>query len=107
MGVQAAEWAIGLSTYLTGRLVELANAHVSENETERNWKRVEDIIRRAGVISGNDLHNKTRFLKAHERKSMVMEMVEKGLVTKAQNPPGRGRPGAVYMWNRENTDIAG
>lgn len=101
VGVQAAEWAIGLSTYLTRRTIELAKAHVTENENERNWNRVEAIIRTAGAINATDLQRATRFLKPWERKAILSQMVESGLVTEGAKETS-GRPCKMFLWGGES-----
>lgn len=106
VGMQAAEWAIGLSSYLTRRTIELAKAHVVENENERNWNRVESIIRTAGAINATDLQRATRFLKPHERKAILSQMLDSGLIEEGSEESG-GRPRKMILWSKEEADDAG
>ena len=79
--------------------------HVADNETERNHKRVLDIIRKAGPsgLTKTELTRKTQFLDRRTRDEALMTLTEAGLVTTRLRPsstrhdrragPHRGRCG--------------
>lgn len=98
IGCDAAEWAVDLVGYVTRRTLQLAELHVSENDNEKLWKRLESVIKSRGVLTASDLHNATRFLKAHERKSMLAQMEDQGLIGwQTEATSGRSRKQVVWM----------
>lgn len=99
--IHAAEWSVELVTFLTDRLLTLAEKHVSENDTERSWKRLERVIKSKGSINASALHSKTRFLRASERWTMLKEMEARGVIAVSSADPTGGRRGSVITWTGE------
>ena len=59
-----AEWAIGFVLHFAMRTMRAVEHHVADNETERNHKRVLEIVRRAGSggLTKTDLSRRSQFL---------------------------------------------
>ena len=59
--------------------------HVADNETERNHKRVLEIIRGAGDdgLGKSELIRRTQFVDKRQRDEILVTLVEAGLVTMA------------------------
>ena len=59
--------------------------HVADNETERNHKRMLEIIRGAGDdgLSKSELIRRTQFVDKRQRDEILSTLVEAGLVTMA------------------------
>lgn len=99
IGTNAADWAIGLSSYLTQRMIDLADEHVCENEHERSYKRIENAIREKGVITLAELGRRSRFLPVYMRDKIIEDMEQKGQVTRYQEASSsRGRPKWFLKW---------
>lgn len=77
-----AEWAIDFVLHLAERTMRAVERHVADNETERNHKRILDIIRKAGGggISKSDLSRRSQFLDRRQRDEILATLTETGLV---------------------------
>lgn len=98
IGEQAACWAIRLSEYLTQRVITLAADHVAENAHDRDYKRLEKIIRERGAITLTELSQKARFLPVWQRNQIVEDLIQRGLVNKLQDDTSGGRPKVFLQW---------
>jgi len=80
-----ADWAIGLVRHFALRTITAVERHVSDNETERNHKRVLETIRSAGDdgLSKSELTRRTQFVDRRQRDEILVTLIEAGLVTMA------------------------
>jgi hypothetical protein len=94
-----AEYALTLVRWCCENMGAAIALYVAENEVESTNKRVERLIREAGIagISMTDLYGKTRFLKKKERADVVDELVESGLVFNQTAPAAGNNPKGVRM----------
>ncbi|TWT51819.1 hypothetical protein KOR42_32920 [Thalassoglobus neptunius] len=97
IGSDAAEWAIRLSSYLTSWIVRAASEKVFETVSERDSKRVEEILKSKALITSTEFYRKTRWLQTRERKAILSELIERDLVQAGSEGSG-GRPRVVYSW---------
>lgn len=100
IGRQAAEWASQASEFLTRKLLEIAEEHVSENQFQANQKRVARIISDAGPegISAARLARSLQWLKARDRHEILELLMEIGKVRlETITADNRGRPRTVYV----------
>lgn len=88
----AATWACELSEYLTKRLAYLASQWVGDGYFDSLQKRVVRIIKAAGGrLCQDDLSRRTRFLKSRDRRELLENMIENGLI-RAEKEETSGRP---------------
>jgi hypothetical protein len=70
---------------------------VSDNETEATHKKVLQIVKRAGSITGSDLARATQFLKKREREEVMQTLVDAGqIAVRLQRTGQRGAPTKIY-----------
>ncbi|MFN7021951.1 MAG: DUF3987 domain-containing protein [Phycisphaerales bacterium] len=79
--VPAACWACELSTYLTRRMLYVANEWVADGVFDARQKRVLRIVRKAdGKISRTELCRKTQWLTQRERQEVIDNLLETGQI---------------------------
>ena len=80
-----ADWAIELVRHYALRTMTAVERYVADNETERNHKRLLEIIRSVGEdgLSKSELIRRTQFLDKRQRDEILSTLVEAGLVTMA------------------------
>lgn len=71
------ERAIKISNWLTRRMLQKADAHISENETEGRLKRVLRILEQPLTMS--ELTRKTQWLRSKERQEIIQTLVSANL----------------------------
>jgi hypothetical protein len=83
-----ADWAIRLVRHFANRTMVAVERHVADNETERNHKRMLEIIRSSGDagLSKNELVRRTQFVDKRQRDEILTTLVEAALVTTAMRP---------------------
>lgn len=73
--------AVRLANWCTRLLIRRVFTHVSSNEFDREKKKVLDIIRLAGQITGYELTRKTQWIRgSRERQAILLELIEAGFV---------------------------
>ncbi|GAB5501175.1 MAG: bifunctional DNA primase/polymerase [Pseudohongiellaceae bacterium] len=80
---QDADWAIGFARYWSERTLAEIKAHIADNQTEREHKRVLEIIRKhtqKGGITRSQLTRDTQFLDKRKRNEIIEALIEAGLV---------------------------
>jgi hypothetical protein len=94
---EAARWACDLSSYLTRRMLHVANEWVAEGAFDARQKRVLRVVREAGGrISRTDLCRKTQWLTQRERHEVIDNLLEtQQLHQEAEASPTR--PKVVYV----------
>ena len=77
------EWAIGLVRHFAMRTMIAVERHVADNETERNHKRMLEIIRTPGDggLSKSELIRRTQFVDKRQRDEILLTLIEAGLVS--------------------------
>jgi hypothetical protein len=94
-----AAWAVALVDHCVRGLLNEANKHVSDNETEAKHKRVLEVIRRAGQLTKNELARRTQFLNRRERDEIAASLVEAGQIAAvAERRPGHDKPTVIYSY---------
>jgi hypothetical protein len=83
-----ADWAIRLVRHFAKRTMVAVERHVADNVTERNHKRMLEIIRAAGDagLTKNELVRRTQFVDKRQRDEILATLVEAGQVTTAMRP---------------------
>jgi hypothetical protein len=82
IGVQDIAWALELVTWCLNRTHRLAEAHVSDSQTEADTKRVLRLVVAAGEIglTANQIARRTQWLRRGDRKDILQTLVESGQV---------------------------
>jgi hypothetical protein len=82
IGADDAEWACALATYLADSMAWRVLSHVSENQVERNVKRVAEVIRAAGAagLPKMELTRQTQGLTKQVRDAALETLLETGQV---------------------------
>jgi hypothetical protein len=95
-----AEWARDLVADCVGTLLVQAERHIADTDSEKNHKRILEIIRKAGKkgIKQRDLTRKCQFLDLKTRRDTLQSLQESEQITAVQIK-GRGRPGTLYQAN--------
>jgi hypothetical protein len=91
------QWATALVRHCQVTVVDQVERYIADSEYEAQQKKVLEIIRKhPGVwLSGNELAQKVRFIKARERADILFHLAEAGLIeTKAHTNTG-GRHGVL------------
>ncbi len=72
--------------------------NVADNETERNHKRLMEVIRGASKagITKNNLIRRTQFLDKRQRDEIVATLIEAGMITSMVRPSGT-KPAMIYQ----------
>jgi hypothetical protein len=83
-----ADWAIRFVRHFANRTMVAVERHVADNETERNHKRMLEIIRSSGDagLTKNELVRRTQFVDKRQRDEILTTLVEAALVTTAMRP---------------------
>ncbi|MEI7607331.1 MAG: PriCT-2 domain-containing protein [Rhodospirillaceae bacterium] len=83
-----AEWAIQYVTQSADRTISEVERRVADNETERQHKRLAEIIRSAGSlgITKNDLTRRSQFVDRKKRDDLIAALVEGGLIAIETEP---------------------
>lgn len=93
----AAEWACKVSEYVTRRMLWLAEQWVSDGYFDKMQKKIVRIIRDAGGrLERWRLGQRTRFLKSRERRELLENMTETGLI-KVENVETDGRAAELIV----------
>jgi hypothetical protein len=92
-----ADWAIGLVRHFALCTITAVERHVADNETERNHKRVLEIIRSSGDdgLGKSELIRRTQFVDKRQRDEILFTLQEAGLVTMAMRSTPT-KPGLSY-----------
>jgi len=94
----AAQWACELSTYLTRRMLMLANQWVADGSFDAQQKKVLRIIRQAGGrIGRNELCRRTQSLSVRLREEIVQNLLATGQIEDRSESNGPGRPKTWYV----------
>jgi hypothetical protein len=77
-----AEWARRVVDRCVATMLREAERHIADNQVERNYKRVLEIISSAGVdgITRQQLYDRTRFLTRRDREDILATLTEAGKV---------------------------
>lgn len=92
-----ADWAIRLIRHFASCTMVAVERHVADNETERNHKRVLEIIRASGNVglTKSELIRRTQFVDKRQRDEIVMTLIEAALVTTVMRRTST-KPALVY-----------
>jgi hypothetical protein len=92
-----AEWAIRLVQHFALRTMTAVERHVADNETERNHKRILEIIRSSGEegLGKSELIRRTQFVDKRQRDEILSTLVEAGLVIMAMRSTAT-KPALLY-----------
>jgi hypothetical protein len=92
-----AAWACDVVAHCVATLLLQAERHLADNETERNHKRVLEIIRGAGMsgIPKKQLYDRTRFLGRRDREDILLTLIESETIVRVQRQTG-GRPIVLF-----------
>lgn len=92
-----AAWARDVVAFCVVTLLTQAQRHIAENDTERNNRRVQEIIRAAGPrgITKKCLYDKTRFLTRRDRDDILATLIETEEITFTVEQGG-SRPATTY-----------
>jgi hypothetical protein len=92
-----ADWAIRLVRHFANHTMIAVERHVADNETERNHKRILEIIRASGDagLTQNELTRRSQFLDKRPREEILRTLIEAALVTTAMRPTST-KPALVY-----------
>ena len=95
--LEDATWARDVVAHCVATLLSEASRHLAENETERNNKRVLEIIRTAGPrgITKKHLYDKTRFLTKRDREDILATLIEAEEIGFTAQQTG-GKPTITY-----------
>lgn len=85
------EWARAVVGHCAETLLAEAERHLADNETERNHKRVLEIVRQGGAagIARNDLTRRTQFLDLRQRTDIIEALKESGQIVAATRVTGK------------------
>lgn len=95
---EAAQWAIGLTEYLTARMRYLASQWVSETPYEKRRKRLLREIHEAGDrgLSQSQITMKLKHLPVKERSELLLDLQQAGAIV-ARESVTKGRPRTDYV----------
>lgn len=93
-----ARWACEVSTYVTRRMLFVANQWVADGLFDARQKKVLRIIREAGgEIARNELSRKTQSLSVRERTEVLENLLATGLIDQRTEGGDQGRPRQVFV----------
>lgn len=95
IGIKDADRAIKLNNWLTRRMLRRAGAHVAENQTEKDALKVLRTLRDRVEWSSSDLSRSMRWLKARDRREILLSLQETGEVI-AEERVTNGRTAVFY-----------
>lgn len=92
IGQYAANYAIELVTHSVCDMIKGVRANVANSIRERESKNIENVIRRAGKngIEQSSITMQTRGIDPRERKSILLDLIEAGIIREYQKE-GKGR----------------
>ena len=95
--LEDATWARDVVAHCVATLLTQANRHLAENDTERNHKRVLEVIRSAGAegLTKNELVRRTQFLDKRQRDDVVATLIESGQIGTAVRSTAT-RPAMIF-----------
>ena len=96
--VESVAWARAVVEHCTKNLCDVILSQVADNEHQRLFNRVLDIIIKAGKrgILRSELYNRTRFLKTYEREDILESLIEAGQVA-ANEVAGNSKKSVLYV----------
>jgi hypothetical protein len=94
------DFAEAIVMHSCGFVNELAENHIANNEIERTFLRVAEVVRNSGNawISRSEIGSQTRGVKPKERNDILAELAEQDRVEVRQVQNGAGRPTVEYRW---------
>lgn len=93
-----ADFGINLVKHSVCDMVQGVRRFVGRNQRERDSKAVENVIRKAGVITGSDLSQKLRSIDSRDRQSILLDLCEMGVIDSEVLPSGGKKPITRYRW---------
>jgi hypothetical protein len=94
----AAQWACELSTYLTRRMLMLANQWIADGSFDALQKKVLRIVRQAGGrIGRNELCRRTQSFSVRLREDIIQNLLATGQIEEQSEANGPGRPKTWYI----------
>jgi hypothetical protein len=94
----AAQWACELSTYLTRRMLMLANQWIADGSFDALQKKVLRIVRQAGGrIGRNELCRRTQSFSVRLREDILQNLLATGQIEEQSESNGPGRPKTWYV----------
>ena len=93
-----AAWGIRLAEHCMGTLLDEAEKHIADNDTEGKVKRVMRLVEKAGRITMGEMHKRTRFLTRRERIEIIEGLKESGEVEVRTLENNRARPTLLIVW---------
>lgn len=99
ISAEDAEWACALATFLADSMAWRVLSHVSENQVERNVKRLAEVIRGAGGagLTKSDLTRATQGMTSNVRNDALTTLTDSGQVF-AKAEAGKTRSTHRYWW---------
>lgn len=88
ISVEDAIWSIDFVRHFAVRTMLDVDRHVADNETDRNHKRVREIIRKAGKagLTLTDVVRKTQYLEKRKRDEILTALIEARQIKTTQRP---------------------
>lgn len=95
-----AQYAVSLMTYSVNETIAYVRENVATTERERDMKKVERVIRRAGVngISQSELTRKTTGMKPGNRQDAIDDLQDADLIV-LRKRAGTGRKKVTWYWH--------
>ncbi len=83
-----ADWAIRFVGTCADRAMAEIDRHIADNDTERNHKRLLEIVRSAGAVglTKSDLIRRSQFLDRRQRDEVIAVLVEAGMIEPVMKP---------------------
>ncbi|WP_114943489.1 bifunctional DNA primase/polymerase [Microvirga calopogonii] len=94
------KWAIDLAWYSTCTLAREIEFKVADNDRQRAFNRILEIVRKAGpsgIAKGKIVHKLNGTLKKNEREELIEEAEMTGRIISRLHKPATGRPGYRYF----------
>jgi len=89
-------WARDLVRHCIEGLMTQAERYVADSEAEATKKRVLEVVRKYGPMTGNELTRKTQFLRGRDRQEVLIDLLEAGLISIQKLSSTGGRPTNLY-----------
>ncbi|MDG4574458.1 MAG: PriCT-2 domain-containing protein [Defluviicoccus sp.] len=95
--LEDATWARDVVDHCVATLLTQANRHLAENDTERNHKRMLEVVRSAGAegLTKNELVRRTQFLDKRQRDDVIATLIESGQIGTAVRSTAT-RPALIF-----------
>jgi len=102
-----ASWARDVVAHCVATLLVQAERHLADNETERNHKRVLEIVRSAGKggIRLNDLTRKTQFIDTRVRRDIIDTLVQSEQVVQGLVKSGKRQGLMLFCRDTQNVNV--